>query len=617
MSQRNRFGLLGLGLALLIGVVLWLGFGASDGGEDALRPALAPQSEPGERLSSAALSTTSRERRAAEGEPSLAEARPSEMSAPAASALATLRVRVVQGEKQEPAPGVLVKLRPRGSDELFDLRAREADAQGQALYENLSAGRYVVMVWRGEDQAYQAFELAPGENAERTLALEGKVRIRGVVVDEHEQPLPGAEVLVASWGGGEAQRLAITDARGRFDLPWMHTHVHVGARAAGYAASPLTTCTASEHATVELVIRLTERAAELRGIVFDPEGRPVDGSLVQAGTTEQAHRELPDGTSAMGPREARTRTDAEGRFHFPHLAVGPCPLEVRLRELSSHRETLELRAGGENFVTVHLQRGAELFGTVRDESGSPLPKVELAIGAWDSIARQRVESQEDGGYRFRGLGSGEHDLRVRGEAHGTLSLKVELRAGAETRCDPTFPLAFSFRGRVFDENGAPRSQVMVEVQSERSDEPEPWYRFENTGEDGRFALEGCRRDQTLRLSFRRQSVFPELVLRNVVPSESELEVRLPPPHWIRIRGRVVAPDGSVPTNVQLSPWKSDGNGSPVETADPKTGAFDLGPYPVGEYGLRIQAAGFSPLAIDPRKLEPNEIWDIGDLTLAK
>jgi hypothetical protein len=290
-------------------------------------------------------------------------------------------------------------------------------------------------------------------------------------------------------------------------------------------------------------------------------------------------------------------------------------LEVRMRELSAHQQQLELRPGGENFVAVHLQRGAELFGIVRDASGAPLAKAELCVGPHDSITRQQRLSQADGSYRFRGLSAGEQVLRVQSEEHGVLSVNVVLVAGTETRCDPSFPIAF--RGRVLDENGAPCPRVMIEAQTESHELPEPWFRFENTDAEGRFALEGCPRDRLLRLSFRRKSVLAELELRQVLPSESKLEVRLPPPHWIRIRGRVVGPDGSVPTNVQLSPYKTGGNGSPSETADPATGAFDLGPYPAAEYALDVQAAGFPPQRIPARQLAPNEIWELGDIRLGK
>jgi 5-hydroxyisourate hydrolase-like protein (transthyretin family) len=616
MSQRNRFAFLVLVLALSIGLAFWLASGAREENEGALRPSLAPESERGIPLE-APSSLATREQRQESVAPAVSEETYSPKPEASLTRAGSLRVRVVHGEAEEPAPGVLVKLRPRGEDELFDLRTLETDARGQALFAELAAGRYYAMVWRGEDQSFQSVELAEGEDAERKFVLEGSVAIRGIVVDEHERGVPSAEVMVASWGGGEAQCLARTDERGRFELPWMHTHVHVGARATGYAASPLTTCTASEGAAVELVIRLSERAAELRGIVYDPEGRALEGALVQAGDPAQAHRELADGTSAMGPREARTRTDAEGRFHFPHLAAGACPLEVRMRELSAHQQQLELRPGGENFVAVHLQRGAELFGIVRDASGAPLAKAELSIGPYDSITRQQRLSQDDGSYRFRGLCAGEQVLRVQSEEHGVLSVNVVLVAGTETRCDPSFPIAFRFRGRVLDENGAPCPRVMIEAQTESHELSEPWFRFENTDAEGRFAIEACPRDRPLRLSFRRKSVFAELELRQVLPSESELEVRLPPPQWIRIRGRVVGPDGSVPTNVQLSPYKTGGNGSPSETADPATGAFDLGPYPTGEYRLSIHAAGFAPLQISARKLEPNEVWELGDLRFTK
>ncbi len=101
----------------------------------------------------------------------------------------------------------------------------------------------------------------------------------------------------------------------------------------------------------------------------------------------------------------------------------------------------------------------------------------------------------------------------------------------------------------------------------------------------------------------------------MAPSGEELVIRLPREAWVYIQGKVLDPEDKVLPNVHVSPSMKGGNSSPAETVDPSTGAFRYGPYPPGEYQLRVQADGYAAINVPRRELGPNEVWDVGTLKL--
>jgi hypothetical protein len=156
---------------------------------------------------------------------------------------------------------------------------------------------------------------------------------------------------------------------------------------------------------------------------------------------------------------------------------------------------------------------------------------------------------------------------------------------------------------------------MIEAQREHP-AGAPWWGFDNTDAEGRFALKNCAPGEPIRILVRRKGTFPELVLRHVVPSAEELVVRLPKEAWIHIRGTVLGPDGKPLPQVSASPMMRGHSSSPAETVDAATGAFRYGPYAPGEYSLRFAAAGYPTIRVPWRRVGPDEEWDTGTLRFA-
>jgi RNA polymerase sigma-70 factor (ECF subfamily) len=528
-----------------------------------------------------------------------------------AATTGTLLVRAIWGDDKTPAPGVVLELTRHGEDDLFDRRQGTTGADGCLRLEGLRPGRVWLEPKRGDTSGWERAEVVAGQVTESTIEIQMGMNANGVVVDGSGAPVCGAEVLVAGWAGGLAVPLARTGAAGRFRLRAIGTHCHVGARAPGYAASPLRQFTAGKGAEVEMRIVLSEPAARLTGIVLGPENRPVAGAVVQAGSPEQRNQKLPDGGVAMGPRPERAVTDAEGRFTIDHLPGGQVPVAVRARGLAPHHQTAAVEAGKANELTLLLLPGVTLSGTVRDGSGAAVAKAEVRVGGWDDLGHQRVTTSAKGEYRLEGLWPGKIAAAVTSEAHGTTSTTLEAIAGQSLNWDPVLSAGLVLRGLVLDAADKPVYGAMVEARAVRPRAGTPWWGFENTDAQGRFQLQNCSADQPIRITVRRQSMFPEVVLAHVIPGTEELVVRLPKEAWIHIQGKVVDPDDAPLANVKVLPSMKGGDSSPAETTEAGTGAFKLGPYPPGEYTMRLQADGFAPIRLPPRAVGPDEVWDLG------
>lgn len=534
------------------------------------------------------------------------------VAVPAAPTTGSLLLRAVWGDDRTPAAGVTFDLWRADADRLFEVPRATTGERGCARFDGLPPGRVHLELRRGEANDFRQprIEIVAGQEVEADVVLPVGMDAIGRVVDAAGRPVAGAEVLASGWASGEAVPVLTAGPDGRFVLRAVGTHSKIGARAEGYAPSPLHAFTGSEGGTVEFTIVLDRPGFALRGTVLDPQQRPVASAVVQAGREEgRGTITLPDGSRAIRPLPARAHTGADGTFAFASVPAGSVPLAVRAAGLAPWTQDVEVLPGTANVVTVRLQPGVTLVGGVRDADGAPVAGASITVGEWRDLGRRRGRSGADGSFRLEGLAAGEWRVEVRSE-EGTRHTETMRAAPGETvRCDVVLRRGVDLRGRVLDAEGKPVARAMVEARHQG------WWRHENTDAEGRFVLRDCEPDAAIRIGVRRKSVFDELTVRDVVPGAEELVLRLPEEAWIRIRGRIVGPDGEPVANVHVSPFKKDGSGSPAESNDAATGAFDLGPYPPGEYALRLLADGFPPVRFEPRAVGPGEVWDVGTVEL--
>src|SRR5262249_50824753 len=163
------------------------------------------------------------------------------------------------------------------------------DEQGVARIAGLRPGRAYAHALRGEtggDAEWADVTIVAGKEVEATLTLGPGMNVSGAVVDAHDLPVEGAEIVVADWGGGGGFPLGHSAAAGSFRLRAVGTHTHIGARAPGFEPSPMRQFTASAGAETTLRIVLAAGGAELMGIVLGPLDTALAGALVRIGDDE-------------------------------------------------------------------------------------------------------------------------------------------------------------------------------------------------------------------------------------------------------------------------------------------------------------------------------------------
>ncbi len=530
-----------------------------------------------------------------------------------ANATGSLLVKVVWGDDQQPAADVEVEVYRSGADALFEQPHGRSGASGSVLFPEVAPGKVYPQVARASHDSFEPATIVAGQRTEVTLVVKMGMNAKGRVVDEAGAPVAAAEIVISAWSGGQTLTLAESAADGTFSLRAVPTHCHIGARKGGYLPSSLRQFTASEGAEVEFVIVLFRGGGSIAGTVLDPQGRPIAGAAVRVGDDQQRNHRLPDGATAMGPQAELVRTDAAGRFVFASVVPGKVLIAARAQGLAPWRDEIEVAAGRPESVIIHLQLGVTVFGTVHDAAGAPLAKVDVEAGEWSELGRRGQRSAADGTFRLEGLATGPLRMRASHDTLGKCEETLQLTAGEQRRWDPVLSIGLQLLGKVVDADGKPIAEVMVEGSLEGGTPEASWWGMENTDEAGRFTMKNCLPGHTVQLSFRRKSSFPELVVNGVVPGPDERVVTLPKEAWVYIQGTVLGPDDRVLPNVHVSPRQRNGNNSPAETADGKTGAFRYGPYPPGTYSLHLAADGYPAIRLPDRTLGPDEVWDLGTL----
>ena len=191
-------------------------------------------------------------------------------------------------------------------------------------------------------------------------------------------------------------------------------------------------------------------AAQLAGVVVDPQGAPVDRARVVLA-----------GSGVWPPREVET--DASGRFSWPNVPAGIYELRA------SHGQWVGAPRGGivvgrhapTPFVRLQLSQGAVLTGTVVDEAGAPVADAEiLVLEEAISLLPRAAGSGATGTFTVAGLLPQEHVVRVSAEGFVPFQVEHDPREGP---LNVQLQRAASLAGRVIDHLGHPVAGATVEV----------------------------------------------------------------------------------------------------------------------------------------------------------
>jgi len=544
-------------------------------------------------------------------------------AAPAASAegRGTLIVRVVRAADGQPAPDEWLRVYQwnQPHPHFHALEAR-TDAQGLARFANLPAGEIAAILHRGSGRAAQNHgRVQPGEETTVDLRLERGIRIDGAVRDAAGAPVPAADVWLSDQGnvnGGHV--IAQSDAHGRFTVEAVGAGHWIGARKSGYAPSPMPMILAAEGARLELVLVLSGPGGALQGRVLDSGGAPVAGAAVLIGSEQARRARLHDGGSGLSMLGPRLTTGADGRFAAEGLELGDTPVQVRAAGWGLWRGSVEIRQGAAAQLEARLEPGVRVSGRVTDAAGQPAARAQLDAGD-GGFADFSARAAADGSFLLEGLPAGALQLRATSAEDEGIAATAEFiaRPGELIAWNPVLGAGAEIRVRVVDEEGAPRPGCTLQLVGQTAG-GEPHVEFAGTDAEGRARFGNCP-DLSFELDLMPpgSATFAVRKLRDVRAGGAEIEIvleRALDPS-VRMSGRLLMPDGSPAAAAILIPTRMSGS-SPIETPDPATGAFALGPFPPGIWHLWVQHPTLPDHFYGPRELGPREAWNLGDLRLA-
>lgn len=491
------------------------------------------------------------------------------------------------------------------------------DEHGIARFEDLAPGPAHVHLLRGGESSVV---LARGQTTPLELALRAGVTVAGRVLDEHGEPVPGAEVWLSErYYTNRGHGVARAGADGTFELRAVGPDHWLGARAPGHEPSGLVALAGGGGDRRELTLVLERRGARVRGRVLDELGQPLARAQVLLGREQPERRRAADGSEAPGAPPQTTRTDAGGAFELPCTPLGLQPLQVRARGRAPYLGELEVLDDDRNAVEITLLPSPRLVGRVRGPDGRPLAGVDLRAGEPGTFASRTTVSQLDGRFELSGLGLARQTIVAQHASHGEARLEVQLAAGETRTWDVELRAAPRIHGRLVDARGNPLRDLVVVALRETD---RTWRsRSNRTDASGGFSigdLEECAHlvwvQPALESGWRG---FPLLERRDVWPAEAPLELTVPTAdERARIAAEVVAHDGTPVIGAELQVWHQEAEQWRSFTSAGARGAILAEGVPAGTVELELRHADHPWKPLGRHALAPGDTLDLGRIELA-
>jgi len=437
------------------------------------------------------------------------------------------------------------------------------------------------------------------------IGLERGRTAYGTVVDESDEPVPGARVALLGHAGTEARKRFLAGRRlaekvqifkdrtgqdGSFtivDLPAGHLELVVQAEGFAPYEEPGVELVPEEPSKdlgrVELSPGLT-----LEGRVTDRHARPVVGAeVVELLRLRQGRAKL---------AVARTRTDADGRFRLEHLTKDMV-FDLHVRHPDYSTEVLpNVAAADQELLRVELELPAVVTGRVLSSTGKPVARAWVgakppdAVDSWVLYSDRHgvdptTHTDAEGRFRLPDVEPGRVRLSV--EARGFQPYTrsgLEIFPATETEVKVVLEPGATVSGRVLDADGRPLSGVSVQGAG----------RNDRTDVQGHFRLVGISPGTHHLLAWSDQH---GRIRRTVeVPAQGTV-VELVFPAGRPVTGQVVgSEDQPVPgALVRLEPAteKTGTEGSARNGLTDRSGAFRFSQVPPGTYRLLARRDGLT------------------------
>ena len=560
---------------------------------------------------------------------------------------------VVRGVGGAVVAGASVMLAGSG---VWPQRSVETDATGAYRIAGIPAGVYELRAARAElvAEPREGVELAPGATVSADFELTRGATLHAVVVDaDADQPLSGAEVVVAEEALAFAPRAARSGADGEVSVVGLRVRQHTCAvRAEGFVAMAALPCTPGETA-LRFALR---RAASLSGTVIDAQGMPIRGAQIEVtGTTDLgepvalsgnalAFRSALFDAQIAGPtllrpagelgvtlggvppiplaatmlaasgldataRDARSDadasveggpttlttafgTDANGHFRISNVPPGRIQLIARhLAYAVAVTSPRVMLAGAQiDDVEIVLVDGGVIDGRVTDARGFPVEAIRVELLAAREPYPRVLLAGADGRFEFRGV-VGTATLTAFPASAPPVRVQVVVASGA------TVPVTLALEadvvvlhGRVVDGRGFPVAGARVKVRSLRS--RTPMSQATDSADDGTWTLEGMPTPP-----YSVEADHPDYAV-TLLPrvNDARAEVRLALVPGAAIRG--VVNDGFSGLGIAGAHLRLTAGATTFETDTRADGSYEIVRVPAGRHVIAASHSAYVPAQID-------------------
>ena len=335
----------------------------------------------------------------------------------------TIRGIVVEEQSGEPLVGVRISLvyiqHPKslsfttGPDGTFELTGVPPNASGI----NAQKRGYAIHT-KHTHQNHIPLDLKP-DNLEITQNMEmlRKTTISGKVITQEGQPLPEAQVVLHSRNFiSQRGKPENVDSSGMFSLeakPFTTCRIKATAPGFPFAFSRQIHVQEEQVRNVEIILK---PGVSLSGTVLNEQGEAIEGAEVKTSKYYQMDKYYH--TEQISSAE----TDADGRFHFPHLP----PVEIRLvaekKGFSPSREhKIDLSVDtNQPELQITLRSSHFIAGIVTDDQDKPLANAQVFANRRYSKENSRGHAQTDakGRFRIEGLINLPHRIHIHHPQYG-------------------------------------------------------------------------------------------------------------------------------------------------------------------------------------------------------
>lgn len=450
--------------------------------------------------------------------------------------------------------------------------------------------------------------LEPGRRAPdlRIVLRKGRVGF-GRIMNQSEQPVPGAEVVLRPSGAGDLRRQIMrafergpktyettTGTDGRFELRDLPAGSYeLTARGRGYA--PLSVpglAVPAGTGSTDLGTLLLAPGVPLEGYAVDPAGQPVAGAelyLLQGGGFPMSAF-LPVGDSPVAV------AGADGFFRIEDRREGETLHLLANREGYAPGEATGIQVPSESPVRLVLRPAATIEGRTVGADGEPVAGATVFVFPMDAMSFGRhpmrpgdagpSQSDEEGTFRIANVPPGLLELRAMAEGRQQAWLSnLEVRPGQNLRgIEVVLAPGAVVTGRVLSPSGEPARQAEVRVQGTEV------FAGTVTDGEGRYRLDGVPPG--------RRAIEAE---QEGLRVQRELDVRLGENNLdlvlegggVEVSGRVVGPLGEPIANARVTLMgqrRGWGMAGAVSGAD---GSFSITGVEDGTYRLIADREGFA------------------------